>query len=304
MDAIYAIHDDDSGKFNLGFPMNLNLLHYTLSVETIDIQELKELYENQGGQDQIGYNRRERETLIASNASEVQENRHLELFLKAVHENSKCSMTFLRLHHTEEVILNYSSPPPLKHNLDLLEKLVINLDYQDKEQAWDYLFEDEYPVEELPIAPWVKELPRLECFVLKQREVHPACNLLLPLQRVKWPNLTSINLHMVTTTAEDLLSFLNKFSSTLRSLVIREPLIRPSAMALVVQEMYRLDTKFEFLRPADCVFTEVYEPKDLDKAYEGSKKDFDKIRQAGGEVWEKLKERVIERGYDKLVLIP
>lgn len=286
------------GSNNLRSYLNFNLLSYRLTVETIGYAELRELYHQREDQDRYTHNRREQETLIEGNRNYVSGNQHLELFLKVIEENGGDGISYLELHHTEEVLLN---KPALRHRLTHLVHLFIDLDRQYRRKSWEDFF---VVGKEWPAAPWICNLPNLQRFELSQEQLDPACNLLIPLQKVQWPRLKHIELYNVTTTEEAILSFLNKFKTTLRSLTIEEPVIRPSTLALVRQELSRSDTNFKILRPADCVISEVFDPEQLDCYFEGSEEEFNQIRRIGGEMWEQTKDELLEKWHNDIVFLP
>ena len=284
-------------SYNLASYLIPKLLHYRLTIETISHKQLEEYYQQREDDGHRVHNRRERETFIVGNTSKVYGNQHLELFLKVTEASDK-NMTALKLHHPEEVLVHR---PAYRRKLNHLRHLTIDLQGQDERIQWENVFVDGKKWE---LAPWIGELPSLDHFVLCQSAIDPAVNLLEALQTVKWPRLERIELFNITTTAKALQSFLNKFRGSLRSLKMINPVVRPSTMAVVRREVSRLDTEFKILRPADCVFTDVYEHKRLSKLYEGSKKEYCKIRRAGGEMWEQTKTDLLEKWHDGLVFLP
>ena len=283
------------GSRGLGSHLKFHLLTHHLNVETIDERQLNDLYRKRNPKESVAYNRREKQTLMEGNDRLVVGNQHLELFLKVIQEKDDHKMRNLRLQFKEEVLITKRvSGPKLNH----LVELVIVLGRQDQKRQ-----PKKIPGHGLvwEMAPWIKELPNLETFILRHTTVDTTFDLLKALGGVQWPKVKQIKLYRVPTTEDVLVSFLNKFHGTLKSLTIQNPIMRPSTMQRLSQEIFRMDTNFSFLRRADCEISDVFVPKTLHILFEGSKEDFDDIRRIGGEVWEQTKERLLLRWDDSLM---
>ena len=204
---------------------------------------------------EAGRHRRERDTCMSDEDEEIPpDNAHWELFLMAA-DNFGASWTELRLHDVSEVLVNKRTFLDGLHDLQCLM-----LDLSECSKLFNHrsIFQKPWY-----IASWVERLLNLRQFTLVQLPLErPGYNMLKAMREVHWPRLREIQLYSVTTTEDDLLTFLHIFCETLESLKIVNPVLRPSNWEEVQRKILSFsNTSHHVLRASDCTLTQAFQPE-------------------------------------------